>query len=363
MPKRRWRTRFAPPTVTATKRASGVSIPTPRPGRLRPLLPLSRTLTGALWMLGALAMLAVSQASSARGEEPRLDEHPLVGHLWWVETGAPIARHEALARLVRADVLVLGETHGNPDHHTLQLEVLKALVEDGVRPTVAFEIFDLDDQARIDEIVRGPSPRADALAEAVGMSARGWDWPAYRPLVRFALDEGLPIVAANLSRRDAMAVAREGLSALPREDLVRLGLDRPLPEALRARMERRIVDAHCGHLPADRAGGMIDAQRARDALMADRLAAVDGPAVLITGTGHARLDYGVPYHLALRVPEREVVSVAFTEVRVGRETVTDYLEAGVSPFHLLWFTRRTSPDDPCAAFRRQLEEMRGRSRE
>jgi uncharacterized iron-regulated protein len=301
--------------------------------------------------------LSVPQARAAGVEAPRFGDHPLVGQLWWTGAMQVGDRQTALAKMARADVLILGEIHGNPDHHSLQLEVLRSLVAEGYRPAVAFEIFDLGDQPVIDTLSREPSTGADAVAEAVGMSSRAWVWHGYRPLVQFALDEGLPIVAANLSRANALGVAREGLATLPDEERARLGLDRPLPAPARARLEQRIVDAHCGHLPRERAHGMIDAQRARDAYMADRLAAVDGPVVLIAGAAHARSDYGVPQYLSARAPGRRVLSVAFVEVDTAREQRAEYLHDGESPYDLLWFTRRSSPDDPCEAFRKQLEGM------
>lgn len=315
-------------------------------------LPIRRNLP--LLMLFALF---VSQVGAGGVEAPRFADHPLVGQLWWAGSTQVGDRQAALAKLARADVLILGEIHGNPDHHSLQLEVLQSLVAEGRRPAVAFEIFDLGDQPVIDSLSRQPSTGADALAEAVGMPSRAWIWHGYRPLVQFALDEGLPIVAANLSRADALEVARKGLAALPAEERGRLGLDRPLPAVARARLEQRIVDAHCGHLPRERAHGMIDAQRARDAYMADRLAAVDGPVVLITGAAHARSDYGVPRYLSARAPVRQVLSVAFVEVDTAREQRAEYLHDGESPYDLLWFTRRSSPEDPCEAFRKQLEGM------
>jgi uncharacterized iron-regulated protein len=286
----------------------------------------------------------------------RHGDHPLVGQIWSGEV--QFERQEALARMARADVVLLGESHGNAEHHALQLQILQELLARGRRPALAFEIFDLQDQEIINRQRLDGVADADVLAEAVGLTGRGWVWAEYRPLVQFALDQALPIVATNLSRRGAMAVAMEGLESLPGEDRARLGLDTPLPEDSRQRLEQRIVDAHCGHLPASRAGGMIDAQRARDAYMADRIAAHEGPVVLITGAAHARLDYGVPWYLERRVPDRQVLSLMFVEVDPEREAAGQYVNAGGSFYHLFWFTRRHSPDDPCEAFRKQLEAMR-----
>ncbi|MFN2348636.1 MAG: ChaN family lipoprotein [Thioalkalivibrio sp.] len=312
-------------------------------------------------ILALMFLLFLGPIPSLADQAPRHGDHPLVGHLWWTgESDGPhaeIQSSEAMGRLAQADVVLLGEVHGNPDHHRGQLEVVRALVSQGVRPALAFEIFDLGDQDRIDTLRRDGDPDADALAAGVKMESRGWDWSGYRPLVQFALDEGLVIIAANLSRSRAMDVARGGLAVLPQQERQRLGLDQALKEGLRERLEQRIVDAHCGHLPRERAGGMIDAQRARDAYMADRLARVEGPVVLITGAVHGHRDYGVPAYLARLAPERRLASVAFVEVDPARPVASDYANSAGSPYDLLWFTRRSSPDDACEAFRKQLEGM------
>lgn len=303
-----------------------------------------------------LVLLCISLPGTG-ADAPRLGDHPLVSHPWWVHEAGLSDRPGTLERLALADVVLLGEVHGNPDHHALQLEVLRGMVAAGRRPAVAFEIFDLGDQATIDRMSAREGTGADDLARAVDMASRGWDWSGYRPLVQFALDEGLPILAANLSREAAMDVARDGLTALAPEDPARLGLDRPMPDDLAKRLEERIVEAHCGHLPAARVEGMINAQKARDAYMADRLATTEGPVVLISGGSHTRLDYGVPWYLSRLAPDRQVISVRFTEVEADLGNAPEYLHDEGPVHHLLWFTRRISPEDPCEAFRRQLESM------
>ncbi|OOG22931.1 hypothetical protein B1C78_13170 [Thioalkalivibrio denitrificans] len=71
----------------------------------------------------------------------------------------------------------------------------------------------------------------------------------------------------------------------------------------------------------------------------------------------------MPLYLAMLVPDREVISLRFMEVTKERKSAADYLENHEQAHHVLWFTRRTSPDDPCEAFRRQLEGMGKRGNE
>ncbi|MBK1673695.1 hypothetical protein CKO35_10315 [Ectothiorhodospira shaposhnikovii] len=287
---------------------------------------------------------------------PHLQDHPLVGQRWSHHDPLGDVGTDLIADLRRADFLLLGEVHGNPDHHRLQLALVEAMTD--LKPALVFEIFDLEDQPAIDAYRAEEGHDADELAERAGVMGRQWPWDEYRALVQHALDHGLPIIAGNLSSSDALAVAREGFQALDQAP-AELGLDAPLPETALSTLTRRILDAHCGYLPEARASGMVDAQRARDAYMARRMAAVTGrPVILIAGSGHVRLDHGVPLYLHRQVPERTVLSLAFVEVREEAASMADYASATPQAHHWVWFTPRLRITDPCDDFREQLERMR-----
>jgi uncharacterized iron-regulated protein len=99
---------------------------------------------------------------------------------------------------------------------------------------------------------------------------------------------------------------------------------------------------------------MALAQHGRDAQMA-RVLVGAGPegAVLIAGSGHARLDRGVPYYLALEAPGAPVLSIAFVEVASGKTDPGSYADARAGAYHYLWFTPRVTDEDPCAAFQKR----------
>ncbi|HJW12354.1 MAG TPA: ChaN family lipoprotein, partial [Albitalea sp.] len=70
---------------------------------------------------------------------------------------------------------------------------------------------------------------------------------------------------------------------------------------------------HCGRLPATLLPGMVRAQFARDALMAQTLLRdASRGAVLLAGNGHVRRDIGVPRWFTGVAPQR-VWSVGFLE--------------------------------------------------
>src|SRR6185437_15150371 len=101
-----------------------------------------------------------------------------------------------------------------------------------------------------------------------GVPESGWDWAYYRPYIGLALKYHLPLLAANLSSKDAERIVHHGYAAVFDSATIRsLGLDHAPPDLL-ALQENEINDGHCHLLPATLLPGMAHAQLARDAWMA-----------------------------------------------------------------------------------------------
>ncbi|MFQ5773507.1 MAG: ChaN family lipoprotein [Kiloniellaceae bacterium] len=296
-------------------------------------------------------------------------DHPLAGRIWrpaqarFVEPGALV---EALAG---ARYVLLGEKHDNADHHRLQAWLLARLIARGRAPAVAFEMFASDQQPALEAYLAAHPGDAAGLGAAVGWDKTGWpDWARYRPIAQAALDADAPILAANLSRATIQSVAKEGVAALGAARVRALGLERAMPAALAARMHAQIVASHCDQLPESMIGPMTTVMRARDAHMAGvlirgaRMAGRDG-AVLITGKGHARTDYGVPFHLRRLAPGEAAASLALVEVAEDEADPAAYAArfgAQALPFDFVWFTARAQRKEPCEEFAEQLRRAKER---
>jgi uncharacterized iron-regulated protein len=234
-------------------------------------------------------------------------------------------------------IVLLGEVHDNRVQHALRVAALRLVVQQGARPAIAYEQFDREAQAAIDRSRRErPGDAAYLIAQAKG--APSWNWSLYQPYVELALAFDLPIVAANLSRDDAMKVATTtGASDAG-----------PVPPAFLAAHEAEIARGHCDLLPADALPAMANAQIARDRTLAGAIRpyAARG-VVLLTGNGHARVDIGVPHWLA---PDerRDAVSIGVLERDDGGGA--DETE----PFDAYVLTERAERPDPCDDLRRRL---------
>ena len=325
-----------------------------------------RLLLGAL-LLGACAAtppatrtaaLPAAMSPDTPGVAPeawltKLDrDNALVGKVWDVKANSFVDPQALLGRLEQARFVLLGERHDNPDHHRLQARVVEALAQAGRKPAVVFEMLEVAQQSLLDQYRARPDASAAGLGTALGWEHTSWPpFREYEPVFAVAFARQLPIFAGNLPQADAKALVKQGLSALSNERVKELRLDEPFPAPLEASLLDELRASHCGQLPEGLLGPMALAQHARDAQMAKVLlaaAAKDG-AVLIAGGGHARLDRGVPYHLARAVPGVSVASLVFREVRHDDSDAKAYV-AEEGPFDYVWFTPRASDEDPCAAF-------------
>ncbi|WP_372423622.1 ChaN family lipoprotein [Salinarimonas chemoclinalis] len=298
----------------------------------------------------AASMAVASPAPPAFvGETPA--DAPLAGAIHDARTGEALAPADVAARIVDAEIVLLGERHDNPDHHALQawavgIAAARApaggLVLEMVRRDAGGPLAD----ARAEDV--------DALGEALGWEASGWpDFAMYAPILAAALDAGWTLHAGDAARALTTALARGEEDALAPAERARLGLDRPLPEAGRVRMERAIVDGHCGLLSEAAVPGFALAQRLRDAVLADSLLAAPSPAVLIAGAGHVGAE-AVPFYLAARAPERAVLSIAFVEAAPDVDEPADLVArfgTADAPYDIAWFTPEVARGDVCADLR------------
>ena len=291
-------------------------------------------------------------------------EHPLAGRIWSPRTREflePIALGTALHR---ATFVLLGESHDNEDHHRLQAWIVAALIADGRRPAVALEMFDSGQREALRMYLAEHPKDAVGLGAAVGWERSGWPpWRFYEPVIQAALDAQLPILPANLSASDMRAVAEQGVAALGAARVAELQLGTALPRGMQTQMQRDIAAAHCGMLPEGMVGAMTNILSARDANMAAtlvqgaRLPRTDS-AVLIAGAGHARSDYGVPWHLRRMVPKAEIVVVSFVEVQDGESDPASYVASegsGDPRFDYVWFTPRAKNGNGCAKHQDDLK--------
>jgi uncharacterized iron-regulated protein len=245
---------------------------------------------------------------------------------------ALLAAPFAFAEEISHDVVILGEIHDNPAHHTVQARYLETLAPQ----VVVFEMLTPQEAAQLADVARAP----DAMRQAVA----GFHWSNIEDYA--AVLAASPVIrAAALSREDIVQAFSEGAAAVFGSDANDFGLTEPLPEDQQATREDLQFTAHCEAMPREMMGGMVEAQRLRDAGFAravlDAFDEYGAPVVLITGNGHARDDWGVPQVLRRVRPELSVLTIGQGE-------------DGVAPdggFGRVLFSPSIERPNPCDAFK------------
>jgi uncharacterized iron-regulated protein len=269
-----------------------------------------------------------------------------------IATAAPVELDPNPGALVQAmqghRIVLLGEVHDNAVQHALRAAALRQWVVRGARPAIAFEQFERERQPDIERARRERPADADYLiAQAKGSG--DWRWESYRPFVALALEYDLPIVAANLSRGEAMQVGIDGWPALfgpATRSALRLDA---LPTDFRRKHEEAIAIGHCNLLPADALPALARAQMARDVVMARSIRTyVDRGVVLLAGNGHVRRDIGVPFWLPADAA-RGAISIGVLERDDGS------VPESAADFDAYVITERAVRGDPCKELAKRLQ--------
>ncbi|TAN60002.1 MAG: hypothetical protein EPN20_14205 [Magnetospirillum sp.] len=319
----------------------------------------TRTLVRFAAIAGLMAVPTLAMAAEPPPAPTVTGNHPLAGRIWEAKTKRMLSPDELVGRVLTGGIVILGETHDNPDHHALQAWMVRRIADAGRRPLTALEMVDADQQAAIDANLGDVA----GLGAALNWEKRGWpDWALYRPIVDAAVSAGGGLVGANLPVETTRQIAKGRETT---ETDARFGLDAPLsPQAAKA-MAEEIRDGHCNMLPETAVPAMVRVQRARDAAMAEVVAEHAtrpeiGPVILIAGSGHARLDRGVPARLRALVPGIPTFTLAFLELEPEDRApaILARFNGATPPFDAVWFTAKAPREDQCAQLEKHLKKKK-----
>lgn len=228
-----------------------------------------------------------------------------------------------LADIASADVVFVGEQHDDPNTHRLELAVLEGLKRRNVAAVVSLEMFERDVQGAIDAYLSGTATEEETL-----QAAR--PWPRYRTdyrgLVELAKANGWPVIAANVPRRIAAAVAKTGsdaISQLPPEDQAFVAKALRCPEDTYFERFAKSMGSHpAPNQTPEQQRAMTTryywSQCVKDETMAEAIAAAverdGGPVVHYNGAFHSDFGLGTAERTRRRLPGKRIVVISMLPV-------------------------------------------------
>jgi uncharacterized iron-regulated protein len=110
-----------------------------------------------------------------------------------------------------ANVLFFGEEHNDSAGHYLEDTIFKALHKQfGNKLALSMEMFEIDGQLVFNEYLAGLIPE-DRFVKDI----RLWsNYKDYRPMVEYARQNNIPVIAANTPRRYVSMVSKKGMLAV-----------------------------------------------------------------------------------------------------------------------------------------------------
>lgn len=213
----------------------------------------------------------------------------------------------------RSDVILFGEYHNNPICHWFELELAKGLKETDSNLLLGAEMFETDNQVTLNDYLAG---KIDA--EGLDSLARLWSNydTDYAPLVDFAKDNRIKVIATNIPRRYASLVFKEGgfaaLDDLQQDDLNWIV---PLPIAFDSTLTQyaemlTMMEGH-GH-----GIDIVKAQAIKDATMAHSILAnySEGDCFLhYNGTYHSDYYQGILWYLQQENSSLDYLTISTVE--------------------------------------------------
>ncbi|MEB3291639.1 MAG: ChaN family lipoprotein [Synechococcales bacterium] len=216
---------------------------------------------------------------------------------------------KVLDRLATLQVVYLGETHDQAEDHELQLAIIQALYQRQPKLVIAMEMFQRPYQSAIDRFLGGEIDTNTLLRQTEYEKRWGFPWQFYEPIVQFAKQKQIPVIALNVPTEVTRKVGRKGLTSLTiaeRRFIPPLSAIEMGPEPYQTKLRELYDSFHSRKGSQTGFHHFFQAQVLWDETMAERISQIlqqqpDRLVVVLAGQGHVWEGHGIPRRVARRL--------------------------------------------------------------
>ena len=229
-----------------------------------------------------------------------------VGDIVDTRSGKTISSEKLMEDLAQARVVYVGETHTSTEDHQVQLEISEGLYAKNHSLLLAMEMFPRQAQPALDRYTQSLSSEEAFLEESQWSKVWGFPFELYRPIVSFAQDRHLKILALNIPPSIAHKISRSGLDSLTPEERSKVAEQFNFQDIEHRMHIQEEYDSHAKEYIKE-FQTFYEAQLAWEETMAETLArAVSSfsgkeQIVVVIGRGHINYRFGVPKRASDRV--------------------------------------------------------------
>lgn len=196
-----------------------------------------------------------------------LNVHAQEAYQIYNNDGEAVSFEQMTKNLSKSDIVFFGEIHNQPISHWLTLELINAMHAKSDSIIFGMEMFERDQQQVLDELSDGFFG-----IEKLGDYTKVWSnfETDYKPIVKYCLDNNVPLIASNIPRRYASFVYSHGLDSLYSQDIPSTLLPKKdfiIDTTLASYAEIQDMAAQIGH----GGGNLLAAQAIKDVMMAESI--------------------------------------------------------------------------------------------
>ena len=225
----------------------------------------------------------------------------------------PLAK--AIDEIDDARVILVGETHTRYDHHLVQLEILKLLYQKSSKLAIGVEWFQQPVQKHLDAYIAGDIDESEMLHQTGYFNNWRYDYRLYRPIMQYAREHNIPVIALNASKELSEALREHGFDDLPGELKERLPKSYDWSDKAYEERLRVVFEQHPEY--SDGFEQFLRGQLTWDESMAERTAEYlqsipDARMLVLAGSGHIAYGSGIPNRIKRRI-DVEQYSILISE--------------------------------------------------
>jgi uncharacterized iron-regulated protein len=275
-----------------------------------PIRVLSGTLIAAA-LLAACQAAPLEDPSSHRHESgllPRPGAQPASADNYLPPSVLDLSAMSTLDAIIPAlaskRVVYVGETHDRYDQHLNQLEIIRRLQARNARIAIGMEFFQQPFQPHLDAYVQGRMDEKEFLRRTEYYDRWRFDYRLYQPILAYAREHRIPVIALNVPSEITTKVGRQGLASLTDEEKAQIPRDVDRSNQVYTDRLRIVFEQHPG---GDRQfENFLSVQLLWDEGMAERAARflTENPEyqlVVLAGSGHLEYGQGIPSRVARRI--------------------------------------------------------------
>ncbi|HYN77541.1 MAG TPA: ChaN family lipoprotein [Lamprocystis sp. (in: g-proteobacteria)] len=281
-----------------------------------------------LGLLTAPALFAAESSVVASPPAASTNPPPTDTPTQVLDTRTLTTMEQLLDAIADRRVIFVGESHDRYEDHLNQLKVIEGLKRRGKDLAIGMEVFQQPYQPIVDAYIAGGIDEATFLRQTQYFDRWRFDYRLYRPILDFARQHRIPVIALNLEAELTRRAGEAGIEGLTPQERARIPAEIDRSDTA---YQARVAAVFAQHPMPDKKSleRFMEVQLLWDEGMAERAARYlkehpEKTLVVLAGGGHIEYGQGIPKRLLRRVPAASATLLNANQRELD-PTAADYL--------------------------------------